>query len=497
MMKTLMHDDLKPSPHPHSLNCKRGSSSFNTFKLAPNISQKIGKFDYLINTEYFSSKNNFTFLNDNGTKFNPNDDRWEQRNNSQFNNVNVLTGFGYDLYKDIRMEFSEQYFDKDQNLPSQNNNPLTNAKLSTKRNIASLKLNYFNSSSRLDYTYKNEYYDDKDGTLSLAKQLNRYITNNYGFNQVLETVQKNNIFDFVFDIHREQYQVRDLLYNKPSPDSARNSFVTSIEDKLMMLNESFMVIPAITLEYYDTNIEAKQNSHNGYFNPKLGVEYKLNNQLLFKSNIAKYIREPSFFELIGNRGYFIGNDTLKAERGLNFDIGSEFKAQGFKLEIAYFRDKIDDVISYVYDSSGVGHAVNISGSTVSGIETTLAVEFLKYFSLNSNYTWQLPINKSQISIYDGNKLPGRFEHSFFTRLQFQYLKIKPYYEFSYQNGVYYDNANLLPAPAKREHNLGLTFFIDNFTITGEIKNIGDDHYEDFNGFPQPGRSYWLTAKFDY
>ena len=43
-------------------NVTASYGSFNTFKIAPFVSQKLGKFDYLINGEYLSSKNNFTFL---------------------------------------------------------------------------------------------------------------------------------------------------------------------------------------------------------------------------------------------------------------------------------------------------------------------------------------------------------------------------------------------------------------------------------------------------
>lgn len=479
-------------------NINTSYSSFNTFKLAPTISQKFGRFDYLINTEYVSSKNNFTFLNDKGTAYNPADDKWEQRNNSQFSHVNVLTNFGYDINKDVRLELSEQFFDKDQNLPSQNNSPLTKTKLSTRRNITAIKLNYFNSSSRLDYTYKNEYYDNKDGTSGLTKQYTRYTTNNYGYNQTLEAVQKNNIFDFVFDVHREEYRARDLLLANPTTTSYRNNYTTSIEDKVLLLNESLIIVPGITFEYYGTTLENNHSNYShGYFNPKLGVKYGLTNALSLKTNLAKYTREPSFFELIGNRGYFIGNDTLKAERGVNFDIGGEFKTSNIKLELAYFRSNVKDVISYVYDSSGTGHAVNISNSAINGIETTFLIDFLKYFSLNTNYTWQQPINQSKVQLYDGKKLPGRFEHSFFSRLEAKAWMLKPYYEFLYASGLYYDSANLLPAPVKREHNLGLTFFIDKVTLTAEVKNIGDDHYEDFNGFPTPGRSYWLTANYSF
>jgi len=479
-------------------NIESSYSSFNTFKLAPTISQKTGKFDYLINTEYLSSKNNFGFLNDKGTQYNTNDDKWEQRNNSQFWHANVLANAGYDISKDVRAEFSEQYFGKDQNLASQNNSPLTKAKLSTARNIVNLKMNYFNSSSRLDYTYKKEYYDDKNGTLSLGKQYNRYITNNYGYNQLFETTWKQQVLDLIFDIHREQYNTSDLFKIKPDTNSSRNIYTASAEDKIVFFSESLMIVPALTFEYYDTDISDNNTKHdNGYLNPKLGVKYQLNKNIGFKSNIARYTREPSFFELIGDRGYFVGNSDLKAERGTNFDIGTELRSGGLRLELAYFRNMIKDVISYVYDSSGIGHALNISESTISGVETTLEFNFLKYFCLNANYTWQLPVNQSKIAVYDGKKLPGRFENSFFSRLQAKYWRLKPYYEFTYEDGLYYDSANLLPAPPKREHNIGVAVNVQKWTFIGEIKNLTNSFYEDFNGYPRPGRSYWLTANYSF
>ena len=125
------------------------------------------------------------------------------------------------------------------------------------------------------------------------------------------------------------------------------------------------------------------------------------------------------------------------------------------------------------------------------------MDFIKYFSLNANYTWQQPINQSKVTLYDGKKLPGRFEHSFFSKLQASAGMLKPYYEFSYESGLFYDSANLLAAPAKSVHNLGVSVAIKKLTITGEVKNIGNDNYEDFNGFPTPGRSYWLTANYSF
>jgi iron complex outermembrane receptor protein len=32
-------------------------------------------------------------------------------------------------------------------------------------------------------------------------------------------------------------------------------------------------------------------------------------------------------------------------------------------------------------------------------------------------------------------------------------------------------------------------------LTFEAKNLEDDQYEDFNGYPLPGRSYYFTVKY--
>ena len=65
----------------------------------------------------------------------------------------------------------------------------------------------------------------------------------------------------------------------------------------------------------------------------------------------------------------------------------------------------------------------------------------------------------------------------------------------YSSGLYYDTANLLPAEIKKEHNAGITFLIKTFELSVEVKNIGNQNYQDYNGYPQPGRSYWATLKY--
>ncbi|MEI6093144.1 MAG: TonB-dependent receptor [bacterium] len=490
-----------------------GYGSFNTFRFSPFISYKPGKFDYLISGDYQSSKNNFSFLNNNGTQWNNLDDRWENRNNNQFIQGNILFSFGYDLSKDTRLIFSNQYFSKDQNLPSWNNSPDTKTSLDTKRNLANLKLivnnvgtSNLNSASRFDYSYKKEIYDDRSNSIGLASQYNEYRTSSYGYNQYLQWPTQHNIIEGVLDLHRDDYKIQDLLNIQKYSPSSRNFYSLSTEDKIILFNDKLILSPALIFEYYYNNFESSsypRNESHGYVNPKMGLKYSVLNWMDLKTNVARYVREPSFFELFGDRGFFNGNPDLKAERGLNFDAGTEIKYSPYgyylsriSFNTAYFRSGVSDVISYVYNSRGVGQAVNISNSIINGIENSLVMEFFKNVSLTSNYTWQSAINDNIIKAFNGKQLPGRFQHSASNKIEYTAHLFKTYYELLYASGLYYDSANLLPAPIKREHNLGITFFMNSFILTAEVKNIGNDHYEDFNGYPQPGRSYWLTARFE-
>ncbi|MBW1712376.1 MAG: TonB-dependent receptor, partial [Deltaproteobacteria bacterium] len=238
-----------------------------------------------------------------------------------------------------------------------------------------------------------------------------------------------------------------------------------------------------------------------YFSPQLGLKFKPLNWLALKANLARYVREPSFFELFGDRGFFVGNEELKAEKGLNFDLGFEISwlpnrdwLSRVSCRAAYFRSDVDDLITRVYDARGVGRSVNISRARIQGLEAGLNLDFLEYFRLTLNATWQNAENQSQVKAFDGKKLPGRFGQSYLGRLEARYKGFKVYGECAVDKDMYYDTANLLQAEDKVEFNAGISWLFRSFLLSFEAKNIGDDRYEDFNGYPLPGRSFCLTLR---
>lgn len=497
-----------------------GYGSFNTWKLSAFVNHKLGMLDYLISADYLSSDNDFKMLNDNGTQYNPDDDIWEKRKNNRFDQQNILATIGFDFTEDLRLVLSDQYFAKYQEIPNWNNADIDTS-LDTTRNISIIKIivndigkYHFNMSGRIDYSYNLEEYDDSHGSVGLGNQHTRDVTSSIGSNIFFEWPSKFNILTFVTDIRYEEYRPDDIGTVSLRNESSRRFYSFGLEDTILVLQKRLIIRPGLRYRYIRDDLKSGTDNYGepteerteeiDSINPQIGIKYQLLKWLTIRSNLARYVREPSLFELFGDRGFFNGNDELKAEKGTNFDTGFELNILFPKKTIdrifcsaAYFVSDIKDIISYVYDARGIGRAENISKARIDGIESNITVDLLEYLQIAGGYTWQKAINHSEIPSFNGKRLPGRFEHSFIGRIEGRCKWFKIYYNYIYETGMYYDTSNLLEAEDKKEHNAGITLMYQPLIVTLEAKNVGNNRYEDFNGFPQPGRSYFVTLKYSF
>ena len=498
-----------------------GYGSFNTRQASGSINHKPGKWDYLVSASYLASDNDFEFLYDNHTEHNPDDDQWVKRNNAQFDQQNVLAKVGYDFSDDLRVDLLNQWFSKDQGLPTWNNSSKADASLKTERNITALSFIandvgplQLNMRTSIDYSYKDELYNDSHGTIGLGRQKSRYITKRYGGDFFLEWLMDMNVLSFMADFHQETYDPEDLLKNRNPNKSTRDTLTLGLQDSVFLFQDSLTITPALRYTHlkddlqsatnmFGTSLEGEERSED-YLSPQIGVKYSPLNWLNFRSNLAKYVREPSFFELFGDRGFIVGNPDLEAEKGVNFDAGFEVRyptkiwwLKYVSVNAAYFGSNVDDLITFVYDSRGIGKAQNISEAEIRGVESEIRIDFLTYFRLVGNATWQDPVNESQVKAFNGNILPGRFQTSYLGRLEARYAGVKVFGEYLRETGMFYDSANLLPAKDKNEINSGISWLFHSFLFSLEGRNLTNQQYEDFNGYPMPGRAFYFSVGYRY
>ena len=498
-----------------------GYGSFNSQKLNGFINHKLNRFDYLLSADYLASDNDFEILNDNGTQWNPDDDRYENRNNAQVEQINVLAKGGYDASDTLRLDLMNQFFIKDQGIPSWNNSPLTKSTLDTIRNIATAKATaddltsaHLNTSAQFAYTWKEEEYDDRGGHIGLAKQHSTYTTGRFNADLFAEWMGDwQDLIGTVNYLH-ETYESDDHLGKSNPGDSRRDSISLGLQDSFFFFDETLIVTPAARYTWLEDKLGAdtsiwgttleEQSRSDNYLTPQIGVVYGPLSWLKLKSNLAQYVRQPSFFELFGDRGLFVGNPNLKEETGVNFDIGAQGQwmlpvdwLQRLTLSAAYFRSDVEDLITRVYDARGIGKSVNVPGALIQGIEASAVAEFFDYFRAVVNYTYQDPKNESDVKAFKEKQLPGRLENSLLGRLEARHSGFTLFGEYVLETGMYYDTANLLPAADKKELNVGIAWAQGPWMLKLEGKNLNDALYEDFNGFPLPGRSFYASLKYTF
>ncbi len=498
-----------------------GYGSFNSRKINGFVNHKPGRFDYLISADYLASDNDFEILNDNGTQWNPDDDRTEERQNAQVAQVNVLTKAGYDASDTLRLDLMNQFFTKDQGIPSWNNSPTTETTFDTVRNISTAKLTAdnltalrLNTSSQLSYTWKEEEYDDQDGKIGLGSQHSTYTTSRVNADLFGEYNGDWQSLIATLDWLHEDYKDVDHLEDDDTTQSNRDSITVGLQDSIFLFADTLIVTPAASytwmvdeLDEYSSDFGDSYDAttrRDQYLSPQIGLVYGPLSWLKMKSNLAKYVRQPSFFELFGDRGLFVGNPELKEESGVNFDIGGEVNwkhpvdwIKRLTLSAAYFRNDIDDLITRAYDSRGIGKSVNISGALIQGVEAGATAEFLDHFRGVLTVTYQDPENQSEVGAFDGKRLPGQFKYSYLGRLETRVAGFTLYGEYIRETGLYYDTANLLPAADKDEINAGIGWSRGPWLLRFEARNLADEQYEDFNGFPLPGRSFYGSVKYTF
>ncbi len=500
--------------------------SFGTRRLAASLRhQTAARFDLLALGEYLDSDNDFRFWNDNGTEWNPDDDRRERRYNNEFFRRSLLLKGGRDFSDDLRFELSEQYLNQDRRIPTWNNYAAAATHLQTERHQLTANLQadalgpwHLNFAVLAFYSWKKELYSDVGGHVGLGRQRDRNKTEKFGGSLFLELPTEYQVLSCNCEVGRETYKTTDLLYRRPRGESRRDYVSAAFQDSVYLFGQRLLLTPALHCQWYDDKLESATSSYglaipgqrrrHDNLSPSIGLRLKLWGPLQLRANAACYYREPSFYELFGDRGLMVGNPDLKAEKGRNFDLGltcdwgpSRSWLRHLQLEGALFYSKIENLITQIYDARGIGRSVNIARARIAGFEGRFAADLGSCLTLSGNGTWQNTTDRGAVAAFRGRELPGRWQRSFRGRIEGHVAGFKAYAEYLLSKDMYYDAANLLPADSKRLLNVGCSWSYllptGEMTVDFTVRNLNGDTYEDFNGYPMPKQEYYASLNYRF
>ena len=197
-------------------------------------------------------------------------------------------------------------------------------------------------------------------------------------------------------------------------------------------------------------------------------------------------------------GAFLANPNLKPERSVGWDIGFEQDlGKHATLSMRYFQNDIRDLIT----ASSVGFDLtqtNVDRARTAGIETSLNVKVTDDFTFWLGYTWLAEAK----NLGTGDRLLRRPEHTGTVGANWHFLE-----RFNL-------NTNLSLVSARPDFDaatFGLTKnrpyakwdvalsaeVCKNAEIFGRVENLLDERYEEANGYPSLGRTFWGGLKLKF
>ena len=142
--------------------------------------------------------------------------------------------------------------------------------------------------------------------------------------------------------------------------------------------------------------------------PKIGLNYKLTDDLILRSSAGTGFRAPSLAEAFTSTtasGIIIKpNPDLKSETNFTFEIGAGYlPSDYFNLDAALFQSEYYDFIEPRIDpADGLAVFSNVTRARIQGVETDIKSElFKKSLSLSLSYTylWTRDLNKQKALKY--------------------------------------------------------------------------------------------------
>ncbi|MDF2189871.1 TonB-dependent receptor [Paraflavitalea sp. CAU 1676] len=310
---------------------------------------------------------------------------------------------------------------------------------------------------------------------------------------------------FKQDVHREHNE------GEPERTMSDNTFTAGLENEFKITDQLLLLTGLSynnrnSLKAQDYNSTTKTisdypSNDNDAFNIQGGLEYRLNNNSTFTASAARKTRFATTKDRYSYRlGTAIPNPYLAAEYALNYELGYRgYFNNRLSLQAALFYSKIHNTIQSVsnvkYDSVRKvwqSQLQNVGESEFMGVEAGFEYLLIASLKLGTNYTYVKRNNLSNPAI----RFTDVPEHKVFGFAQYQLQ-----HWFSLQANIEYNADRYSTTYGTKAGSFtllnarALVPVWKYFSVEGGINNIGDVNYSLVEGYPEPGRNYFVNVVY--
>ena len=348
----------------------------------------------------------------------------------------------------------------------------------------------------------------KTGPGSVSTGKSRYDDKTNGGSVELESrrIKANTIKlvgHYKVDMHKET-DANDQL-NADFKDTLRS---LSVEDNIE-LTPNLML--SVGYAHHELTPDSVFNSSSAYSlpkkqsadNPQIGLFFDYSDNVRFYASIAEKSRLPTLKDRYSQRlGSYVENPDLQAEESVNYEIGYIGKPwQNAKAQAAAFYSEIKNKIQSNFIGA-VGSSCtnvfkcqmqNVGEVHMSGVELGLSSPITSWLEAGANYTWLDMDNVSN----PATKITGIPEQKFTAN-----VLVRPVAQLEVVGYLERDSgqwaSNTVKLDGFTTANLKAVYRpAKNIYAEIGVNNLTDKNYSLADGFPNPGRTYFATANYQF
>lgn len=459
--------------------------SFETFTANLTAAGSAGELGYFLSYTHAQSEGDFEFESINGFDV--------KRINNEFLSESFFAKVDYDL-GDWRLSlFNEFYFD-DKGVPGLGEFQEPNSNQQDIRNLTSLKIakeGLFTPNLNFETIIFSRFdeleFKNPEPVLGLPIDT---LSQNYsfGFNTKFTwLVPREQTVTFATEVKA------DVLQDEDFDNPERVTFSSYLADEIGLFFNFIILHPIIRLDVFKTY--ADSNDTEAQISPKLGMIISPFSWIALKANAGRSFRAPNFGELFfPEQGFIGGNPDLDSETSYDFDVGIVVSRPRFAFEINYFKNNIDDLILFVFVSAQRIEPRNIGDVDQQGLETSLRIRPTDFLEL---YTAYMLLDGTLDDT--GAQLPGRPKHKWDFRVDADLKYASLFWESHFVDEIPLSPLqNSKTTKSRTTHDVGAKTDYKGFNVSLEIKNLFDNkEVRDAFDFPLPGRSFFVTASYNF
>jgi len=265
--------------------------------------------------------------------------------------------------------------------------------------------------------------------------------------------------------------------------------------------QQFMIIPSVKAVFTnkgDTQFTAV---------PKLGFLWNVSDSLALRNNYFRSFKFPDFEELYWSDGGAsgVGNPDLKPEDGWGGDIGLSLSSKDlFIFESTFFTQWLKDSIHWYPGTGSIWRPENVGEAMFFGLDNKLRFKIpvslgqVKKIIPSVSYQYLLSYLLSfGYGFADNKRIPYSPMHTIGISLEVPWESGSVIISGHYESLRYDDRANLTQLKPVFLLNAAVNQKIGkNLAIFGVLRNILNESYQSFSGYPMPGITLTVGLRAD-